>query len=196
MKTAVTTLAGEDLDDKTFAVLYVDDQGDGLSSAENGTLQHKVMKELTLKEQTLQEISSAVDNTQELGILTEAEAKNVMKEGILKLLNNPDFANLIKGAKIILKEREFYMSVPACRINEMAGKEDSVVVQGIVDLCLLTNNGLIIIDYKTGALSSESTINKYKNQIDLYAEAMEKSFKQKVCGKYIASLKTGKLIKV
>ena len=71
--------------------------------------------------------------------------------------------------------------------------EDDVIVQGIVDLCLVNKDGLVIIDYKTGSLGNHN-IEKYKAQVEMYASAMERAFRMPVNKKYLASIKTGELI--
>ena len=195
VKTAVTSII-EDLDDSTSFVLFDESDGNEISSAENGTLQHKIMQQLTLREKTEEEVKAVVNRLCECGAITSEQAKDVMLGGITKLLNNEEFTKLIDNAKQILKEREFYMFVPATLVNKDAYKEDNVVVQGIVDLCLIENDGLVIIDYKTGNLSNENILKKYKGQIDLYSSAMEKSFDLKVKERYIASIKNGKLYKI
>ena len=93
------------------------------------------------------------------------------------------------------KEREFYMLVPA---DQYFGgcPQDSVVVQGIVDLLLVRGQELYIIDYKSGSISSEQAVAKYKTQLELYARAMERALGKNVEGRYLASLKTGQLKKV
>ena len=195
VKTAVTSII-EDLDDSTSFVLFDESDGKEISSAENGTLQHKIMQQLTLREKTEEEVKAVVNRLCDCGSITSEQSKDVMLSGITKLLNNEEFTKLIDNAKQILKEREFYMFVPATLVNKDAYKEDNVVVQGIVDLCLIEDDGLVIIDYKTGNLSNENILKKYKGQIDLYSSAMEKSFDLKVKERYIASIKNGKLYKI
>jgi len=73
--------------------------------------------------------------------------------------------------------------------------KESVLVQGIVDLLVFSDKGLIVVDYKTGRISKQAK-QKYENQINLYAEAMEKSFNIKTYKKYIASLNTGEFIEI
>jgi len=192
LKTAVTELAEKNIEETNYNVLFTETD---TSSLENGTLQHKVMEYLSLNE-TKDEIQEKVLEMANLGIITFEEAKNVMVEGISNLLENKEFKELLNNANKIMKEREFYMQLPASYLNKDAFIEDKVVVQGIVDLCLNSDNGLVIIDYKTGNLANKDSLEKYANQINLYAKAMEKSYNKPVRKKYIASLKNGMLIEV
>lgn len=189
MKSSATSLAGENVDQANNFVLLEEDK----SSAENGTLQHKVMQYIELQPISIEELKFKVHNLVDLGIISEDQENEVMIEGISKLLNNKEFCALIDNATI-LKEREFYLSVNAELFNNDASADDRVVVQGIVDLCLIKNQEIIIVDYKTGNISNN--LEKYKKQINLYAEAMEKSFNIPVSKKYIAGIKTGEFFDI
>lgn len=192
MKSAVTALVQDDIEKKNFDYFNIDDN---TSSLEKGTIQHKVMQWLTLKEETAFDVNLKIKELKELGIITEEELSQIMIDGIVKLLNNKNFRILIESSEKILKEREFYLNYSADNIVKQANKQDQVVIQGIVDLCLITKEGLVIIDYKTGNLNSYK-IDKYSKQLNIYAEAMSRSFESPVVGKYIASLNTGELINI
>ena len=70
---------------------------------------------------------------------------------------------------------------------------DVLIVQGIVDLAVVTENGTIIIDYKTGDFSSKQNLAKYTKQIDLYSTAIEKSFGIKVVKRAIVGIEQGEI---
>ena len=185
-KTTVSYLADEETEKQVF--VYIDEEDK--SSAENGTLQHKIMQHLSLTESTEEEIVEKVAELETLGAITKEQANNVMVEGIYKLLTNEEFKKLIAGAKQVLKEREFYTLIPLAKdINN----NDNVIVQGIVDLCLVYDDGLVIIDYKTGNLGKHN-LDRYKTQVEIYSSAMERAFKLPVNKMCLASIKSGELV--
>ncbi|MBR2909166.1 MAG: UvrD-helicase domain-containing protein [Clostridia bacterium] len=186
VKTTVSYLADEETEKQVF--VYIDEEDK--SSAENGTLQHKIMQHLSLTESTEEEIVEKVAELETLGAITKEQANNVMVEGIYKLLTNEEFKKLIAGAKQVLKEREFYTLIPLAKdINN----NDNVIVQGIVDLCLVYDDGLVIIDYKTGNLGKHN-LDRYKTQVEIYSSAMERAFKLPVNKMCLASIKSGELV--
>lgn len=186
VKTTVSYLADEETEKQAF--VYIDEEDK--SSAENGTLQHKIMQHLSLTESTKEEIVEKVAELETLGAITKEQANNVMVEGIYKLLTNEEFKKLIAGAKQVLKEREFYTLIPLAKdINN----NDNVIVQGIVDLCLVYDDGLVIIDYKTGNLGKHN-LDRYKTQVEIYSSAMERAFKLPVNKMCLASIKSGELV--
>ena len=68
------------------------------------------------------------------------------------------------------------------------GESPEILVQGVIDCYFEDNDGITLIDYKTGYVDhSKSWENeaqrikeKYEYQIKLYAEALEKALKKKV----------------
>ena len=52
--------------------------------------------------------------------------------------------------------------------------DDFIIVQGIIDLLVKTPGGLVIIDFKTDAVSADGETKRaaiYRGQLDLYAQA-------------------------
>jgi len=194
LKTAVTTLAGQNIEGQSFALMY---QDDGVaSSAEIGVIAHSVMEHLDFNVGSINDLERQVDKMVELGIISDQQAKLLNIQGIYNFVTNNEFTKLLNSAKNVYREREFFMYTDATNLNKEAYKQDKVIVQGIIDLCIVNDNGIAIIDYKTGSLSNSSTLAKYTNQINLYASAMQRAYGMNVYAKYIASLKTGQFIKV
>lgn len=190
VKTAVTRLVKDIQEDNGKVELFSDRVE---SSAEKGTLNHLVMSKLDLSLKSLEDIKTQIDGLVEKGVIEASDIEDIEVEGIYKLLNNKDFINLIEGAQKIYQEKEFYTQVDASLLNQEETK-DKIIVQGIIDLLIISNKGLIIVDYKTGSLSNEKVVQDYYEQIGIYAKAMEKAFNIKIYKKCLASLKNGKLI--
>ena len=79
-----------------------------------------------------------------------------------------------------------------------ANSDETILVQGIVDLYGITNdNKIILVDYKTDFVQDESElINKYYMQLKLYKKALEEGLQREVSDVYIYSLYLNKEIKV
>lgn len=88
------------------------------------------------------------------------------------------------------REVPFMYLINAKEIYETETAEQTIV-QGIVDCLVETEDGLIIIDYKTDRIIgewekvSESYRKKYEVQINLYAEAIEAASARPVVAKYL-----------
>ena len=86
--------------------------------------------------------------------------------------------------------------MPAEEIYEGAGKEDKVLVQGIIDLYYISAKGeLVLVDYKTDYVEKGQEIKlweKYKEQLELYQKALERALHRKVDKVAIYSTYLGK----
>lgn len=153
------------------------------SSIQKGNAYHKLMQYIDFSCTTEQLLNNNITELLNTGKLTQQELELINQNSILKLLNNTQFKEVISNG-IIYREKEFFMNIDPT---------DVLIVQGIVDLAVVTENGTIIIDYKTGDFSSKQNLAKYTKQIDLYSTAIEKSFGIKVVKRAIVGIEQGEI---
>ncbi|HHY12067.1 MAG TPA: hypothetical protein GX529_05490, partial [Firmicutes bacterium] len=82
---------------------------------------------------------------------------------------------------------------------EVGGLRDSVLVQGVIDVIVETDDGLLILDYKTDSLTLQQlpqAVKRYTPQVALYACAAEKILQIPVKHTSIVFLTPGKEIVV
>ena len=108
-----------------------------------------------------------------------------------------NLAQKIKDSKIIEKEKAFCKKMQAKEIFEQA-KDETILVQGIIDLYSITENDeIILVDYKTDYIEDEKVlIDRYSNQLKIYKKALEEALEKKVTETYIYSLYLNKEIKM
>ena len=77
-------------------------------------------------------------------------------------------------------------------------KDETILVQGIIDLYAVTeNNEIILVDYKTDFVEDGNIlIGKYSNQLKIYKQALEEALNKKVTQVYIYSMYLNKEIAV
>ena len=134
---------------------------------EKGIAYHKVMQNIDFDSENVKDdIDAMVRN----GLLTEREAEYVDASEIAACLDS----DLIKSAagKKVEREKPFTMLLP--------DGEDNVLVQGIIDLIIYDDDGIILVDYKNSARSDESLKDTYFKQLDLYKKAIENALIGKV----------------
>ena len=178
----------------------LDDKDIKISNAEKGTLIHLCMQKLELskKEYTKNDIKQFIEKLKEKKIITEkeAEAINIMK--VYNFTKSNIWNELIK-AKVVEREKPFYISLPAKEFYEDDIDED-ILVQGIIDLYYIDNdNKLVLVDYKTDYVENRDEtilINKYKIQLELYQKALEQALNKKVDRTYIYSTYLDKAISI
>ena len=170
-----------------------------MTGAQKGTLIHLCMQNLDEKvDYNLIKVKELINSLVEKQIITKIEADNINPFKILEFTKSEIWREL-KTAKLIEREKPFYLNIPANTIyNEEI--EETILVQGVIDLYYVNkNNELILVDYKTDYIEKNKKyelVNKYKKQLELYQEALEQSFNKKVSKKYIYSTCLGQAIEI
>ena len=207
-KTSVTNLKQkeENIVEITFKKpeFLKENEKETLTGAQKGTLVHLCMQKLNEKEEyDISKIKSLIQELTAKQIITQNEADNINPFKILEFTKSEIWEDL-KQAKEVYKEKPFYINIPASEIykeeNRGDNLEENILVQGIIDLYYIDKDGnLILVDYKTDYVEpgkEEILIDKYKKQLELYKEALEKALSKKVDKKYIYSVYLGKALKI
>lgn len=199
-KTSVTKLKQKEekltIDFETPKFIKSDEETK-LTGSQKGTLLHLCIQKLDISKQyDLNEIKKLIKDLTNKEIITELEAKNINCNAILNFINS-DIWKEMKKAKEIYRERPFYITLPAKEIyNEDV--EDTVLVQGIIDLYYINEKDeIILVDYKTDFVQTEEElIYKYKIQLELYKKALEDALGKMVNRVYIYSTCLKKQIEI
>ena len=162
--------------------------GGSNSSAERGTLYHKVLQNIDLKN-----INQIDEQFEKIKPLFEESDWKLINQKLIKNVLNDDFFAQIKQDDIILQEREFYANMPATLFDKDINQDDVFVMQGVIDLIVVKGDEIWILDYKTGQID-DAKLEKYKFQIQTYADIAEKSFGKKVTRKVICLIDLEKFI--
>ena len=87
------------------------------------------------------------------------------------------------------------MEEKLCDMLDGVESDEKVIVQGVIDLFALGEKN-ILIDYKfTSIQDKDRLLSRYKKQLKLYADAVEKGFNIKLDEIYLLSLANGEIIK-
>ena len=77
----------------------------------------------------------------------------------------------------LYKEQPFVLGLSADRLNETFPPEETVLIQGIIDVFFEEDGGYVLLDYKTDAVdTAQELVKRYRVQLDYYAEALEQAF--------------------
>lgn len=88
----------------------------------------------------------------------------------------------------LFKEQPFVMAISAERVNPEFPKEETMLIQGIIDAYYEKQGKIYLMDYKTDRVNKkEDLIQRYQTQLDYYKEALEKLTGKPVAGIYIYS---------
>ncbi len=97
----------------------------------------------------------------------------------------------------LYKEQPFVMGLPADRLSREFPHEETVLIQGIIDVFFEENGKYVLLDYKTDAVqTAEELVKRYHVQLDYYAEALELSSGFRDTEKILYSFKLGEEIRL
>lgn len=177
-----------------------------MSGAVRGSAVHKVMELLDFdkwqseaeEEENRLWVTQELDRMEQSGKLTEQYRQAVPPEKIGRFLQSP-LARRMKAARqsgLLWREQPFVYGVPASRLNKPGETafpmEETVLIQGIVDVFFEEEGGLVLADYKTDVINTpEELTDRYGAQLDYYEEALCKLTGKKVKEKILYSFYLG-----
>ena len=99
----------------------------------------------------------------------------------------------------LYREQPFVISQPASQISREWPDRENILVQGIIDAWFLEEDRLVLVDYKTDRVypRQEGLLReKYRVQLENYAQALECLTGKRVAEKVIYSFSMSKEIRV
>ena len=159
-----------------------------LSRAQIGTLFHLVMELLPFDRKYEDgEIRKFLKDLLEKGILKESEYDVLDIHGIIRFVESPIYWRLLK-ARRLEKEQPFTLLADPREIFPGFQGGQKLMVQGIMDLFFLEEDGAVLIDYKTDNARLEELPEKtreHSKQLALYRKALEEICKVPVKETYL-----------
>ncbi|MCH5338033.1 MAG: helicase-exonuclease AddAB subunit AddA [Acetatifactor sp.] len=75
----------------------------------------------------------------------------------------------------LYREQPFVLGIDASRLNAELPETETVLIQGIIDVFFVEEDGMVLLDYKTDSVDTmEELWNRYETQLDYYQEALQK----------------------
>ncbi len=146
--------------------------------AQRGTLTHKFM-EICDFEKAYHNLDEEICRVVNENLLTQKEA-DALKTDSIRAFFKSDVYKRINNADKYLREQEFSMFIPISQVNENVpdiAKDETVIVQGIMDGLVVNGKSGEIIDYKTDRVDTlEELCERYKEQMSIYKKAAEECF--------------------
>ena len=164
-----------------------------------GTLVHLCLQKLDEKvDYNIDKLEELLEELVAKKIITTKEKEAIDLDKVLGFTKSKIWEEL-KTAKVIEKEKPFYINIPAKSIYNKDTSEN-ILVQGIIDLYYIDKDGnLNLVDYKTDFVENGNEvelIRKYKSQLDLYKKALEQVYNKEVCNTYIYSVYLNKELEI
>ena len=180
-----------------------------VSGSMRGSAFHKVMELFDFKQLT-KEVNNDKKAVTELleeqladmrreGRLSEEYYAVISLPKIVGFLMSETAARMGEAARAgrLYKEQPFVLGLSADRLNSGFPKEETVLIQGIIDVFFEEDGRYVLMDYKTDAVeTAQELIKRYHVQLDYYAEALEQAFGHRDTERIIYSFKLGEEIRL
>ncbi len=151
-----------------------------VTGAEIGSATHELMQRINLaKKPTLETLTEALEQVQ----ATSAVKDKVNLEKILS------FFDTALGQEILKNQDKLYREQPFSMLKRDAKSQEDFVVRGILDGYLVYKDKIVLFDYKTDRYEIASQlVERYRGQLELYAEALSRSYQIDKIEKYLILL--------
>ena len=139
-----------------------------VTGAEIGSATHELMQRINLnKKPTLETLTEALEQVQ----VSPAVKDKVNLDKILS------FFDTQLGQEILANQDKLYREQPFSMLKRDEKSQEYFVVRGILDGYLLYDDKIVLFDYKTDRYDYASQlIERYRGQLELYAEALSRSY--------------------
>jgi ATP-dependent helicase/nuclease subunit A len=165
-----------------------------------GTAAHLIISSIDLnKEVNTDVVERLVDELISEGLVTKEAVECIDIDSIAQFFDSDLGRMALDSNNTVRREWPFTFSLPVSELDENSNVDDSLVVQGIVDMLIETSDGLVVIDFKTDHVYAgqiEERAKLYSQQVRLYAQAAEKILKKPVLGKWLYFLSAAKAFEV
>ena len=207
----------EESEEENFTILYSDaldnqspvpafarkdgEDSEALAGAGYGTAWHQVMASLCFAAAVDEkEVENQLEDMVQSGRIHAQEKEFIRPWKVVRFLHSELGRAMTEAEKSgkLYREQPFVTSVSAQEVQETASDE-RVLVQGIIDGFYETDGGIVLMDYKTDHLEKgqeEVLVKRYRTQMEVYAEALEKITNKPVIKKVLYSFSLNKEIKV
>ena len=191
LDTSIPTISGTELADSVFGrkPLAIAAADEVVTGAQWGTLMHEAMQWLPVKKYTQKSMTDMLDSLQAEGKFSDEE-RSLLSDRSLYGFFNSDLGQRLIASKRVERELPFSMLFDGNRVYPDVGNGERLFLQGIIDTVFVEDDQWVLVDYKTDRVKSgDELIRRYKIQMDLYKEALERLTNMPVKASYIYSFR-------
>ncbi|MCP4259450.1 MAG: helicase-exonuclease AddAB subunit AddA [Planctomycetes bacterium] len=162
-----------------------------------GSATHLVISQLDLAGAVTEEsVEKTKDKLVADNCLTSSVAENIDVESILVFFHSEPGRLVLDAANTVLREWPFTFALPVCELTDSsdlpakpkATSNETIIVQGIIDMLVQTPKGLVVIDFKTDMITAGEVTERaelYRRQLELYSRAASAILKSECITKWL-----------
>lgn len=169
-----TDEAGQSLQTRTPEFVFCEKK---MTGAQRGITLHLIMQHMDLESLSLDcdigSVEKELKRLENLQIISTEQLNEISKDKLLKFFKSHIGTRLL-NAKNVNREFKFSLLSPA-EIYFESGGNDEILIQGVIDCYFEEDDKIVVIDFKTDRVTSETVNTKaerYAPQLNIYAEAL------------------------
>ena len=191
LDTSIPAINETELADSVFGrkPMAIADAEEIVTGAQWGTLMHEAMQWLPVKKYTQKSMTDMLDSLQAEGKFSDEE-RSLLSDRSLYGFFNSNLGQRLIASKRVERELPFSMLFDGNRVYPDVENGERLFLQGIIDTVFVEDDQWVLVDYKTDRVKSgDELIRRYKIQMDLYKEALERLTNMPVKASYIYSFR-------
>jgi len=187
-----------------------------------GAATHLVIAQLDLARPVTREaIEEAKEKLLADGAITETVAEHINAGSIVEFFESELGRKVVNAENKVWQEWPFTFTVGACEfsnspqdaqwrshdsrvtspapVDRGGTSDETIIVQGIIDMLVQTPKGLLIIDFKTDNITAEQVrqrVELYRRQLELYSRSAGAILKTELLGRWLYFLTPGCAVEV
>ena len=163
-----------------------------------GNALHSVMQYLDFQSTaTVTGIASDMKRMVDAALITQQQADLVDTEKIHRFFQS-ELGNQIRKGSEVLREFKFSILEDAQKYYPDV-REDTILLQGVIDCALVDPDGITVIDFKTDYITQDNFSDKiaqYTRQVETYANAISRIYERPIKSAYLYFFHTEELVKI
>lgn len=176
------------------------------SAAQIGTATHLVLQTLDLAhEPTIATVEQVIVRLTAANIITNEVAQQINRQQILQFFATDLGQSILMHPEWLKREVPFSMLLNGAQLfAEINDPDEKVLIHGIIDGYLELDDEISLFDYKTDQLRDDGDrqasiaqiVDRYRGQVNLYAQALEQMTHKPVRHKYLYLLAANELVEI
>ncbi|MDO4294282.1 MAG: helicase-exonuclease AddAB subunit AddA [Eubacteriales bacterium] len=184
---------------------FVKEREEEISGTTRGSAYHRLLELFPFadgtegKRWTADGVAEVIAQKRESRELSAEFARAVSPGRIAAFLESPLAGRMAKAARAgkLWREQPFVLGIPASRLDSAFPETETVLIQGIIDAFFEEEDGLVLLDYKTDAVSGpEQLVQRYRVQLDYYEQALNRLTGRRVKERLIYSFALGRELRL
>ena len=145
------------------------------------------------------DVAGQIKTLHQRSLLTDQQAAAVETAPLERFLRSP-LAEEIRRSRNVLREYRFTLLMDAREYDGAAAAGETILLQGVVDCCFETADGLTVVDFKTDRVFSAAEVRQraehYRPQLEAYSRALERVLERPVTRRALYFLAAGETVEI